>query len=317
MTRADDWAVIRDDSIAAFEAVDDGLQGAMAESYILRAIALQSGWTDPRVSTHLATLYGLRKADGGWGLQGKFDVFGDGTENPPPTTYTITDTDHVGAALLEAHAAGLAVPLSDIATLVDLTMTTQTFAFANGKSVAYSRSSNDAITATNNHDVHNVSAGAAWFLQQAQVAGVSYGGLNKRIVDLTRRLVAVYQASSSKGAWWPYRGPSSVSDSDTDHVSLVADLVYTSLCFPAGREVAYNVLASGHDDGPNARIGWARLAGLPPGPGAVLGDTTLWLVLADQWMGEIADFGVSATAPRRAQIAYWAARAAAQAAVVL
>lgn len=321
MTRAEDWHDIGVASVEAFEAVDDGGQGAMAYSYMLTAIGRLYGWADSRCSTYLAKLYSLRKADGGWGLESAFDVFGDGSSNPATTTYLITIGDQVGRTLLEARAAGLAVPLSDISTLVDLAMTTSTCTFsgAGGKAISYSRSTNDTVSTTNNRDVHNVAAGAAWFLQAAQQAGVAYSGLNKRINDLTRHLVSVYQPASSKGAWWPYRGPSSVSDSDTDHVAIVAECTYAGLCYPLGREVAYNVLAHGFDDEPNARIAWARLAGLPPGPGSMSSDgtTTLWLELADPYMADVANFGATASSPpRRAQIAHWAARAADQAAVV-
>lgn len=312
-----DWATIRDTAIAAFEAADTGNEVPFAYAYLIRGIARQSSWTDPRITMYLDKLYTLRNPDGGWGLGYPFTSPG-ASLNPADTTYTITMSDHVGPTLIEAHEQGLGVPLSDIQTLVNLVMTTQTCTFTSpgGKAIAYSRSGTDNVSTTNGRNVHNVNASAALFLKQAQAAGAVYSGLNKRIVDMARFENATYNPTT---AWWSYRGTGSASD--TDHTALQAEAMYLALDEQMGRETTYTILANGvggiHDDEPAARIAWARLAGLPPIPNALSGNTTLWLVLAEQYLQEVANFVTTCTTRQKAQIACWAARAADQAAVVL
>jgi hypothetical protein len=318
MTRAQDWAAIRDAAITRFELLEPTTsdKSPVMYSYYLRGVARQAGWNDSRVATALAKVYALRNADGGWGLNRTFTGPGN-VLNPADTTYTVTLADHVGPALLEARAAGLAVPLADIQTLVALIMTTQTCTFTTGKAIAYSRlpgqtGGNDDVTTTNGRNVHNVNAHAAMFLQRAQAAGgISYTGLNKRIIDITRFEVATYNPTTT---WWPYKGTG--SPSDTDHTASQADSMFT-LAYPLASEVAYQILKDGRDDEAAARIAWARLAALPPGPGRVVDTTTQWLVLADQWMDEVAAFVTTASLGSCGQIACWAAKASEQAAVIL
>lgn len=309
MTRADDWNAIADSFISAFELADDDAQVAHAYAAMVQAISTRYGWDDPRVTVYLEKVYERRNPDGGWGLGFAYDQWSDGSVNPATTTYTVTLADHVGPMLLDCYAQGL-VPGADISTCVSLIMTTQTATFPNpyGRAISYSRSSNDNVTPTNNRDVHNVVAHAGAFLSRANEAGFNATGLNRRIVDFTRHEVTAYNAATT---WWPYTGTG--APSDTDHAAAEAEAMLR-LAWHVGREVAYQILANGHDDEPAARIAWARLAGLPPGPGAVSGDTTLWLTLADQWMDEVAAYVTVANARQKAQVAYWAARAGARAA---
>jgi hypothetical protein len=330
--RSEAWGAIADKAIAAVEDLDDGHQRPMMYGYMLRAVAYRAGWDDPRVEDHLAKLYELRNADGGWGLGFVFTGPG-GTPNPADTTYTVTNCDHVGPSLIEARFNGLDVPLADIQKLVDLTMTTQTCTFPTGKAIAYSRlpgqtGGNDNVTVSNGKNVHNVNAAAAWFLQQAQHAGCARSGLNGRIIDMTAFEVASFDRDAK---WWPYKGTG--ADSDTDHAGFQAEMFYSGLklaapdpmpdvpagglSYPIGSEVAYQILNTGiggdHDDEPAARIAWARLAGLPPGVGRMVGATTQWLVKADQYLATISQFVDTAAITQKSQIAIWAARAAAQA----
>jgi hypothetical protein len=317
MTRAEDWGGIADDAISAFELADTGGEVPFAYAYLIRGIARRFGWDDPRVDAYLAKLYSLRNPDGGWGLGYVFTGPG-GVANPANTTYTITLSDHVGPTLIEAYLARPdLVPLADIQTLASLVMTTQTWSFPTGKAVSYSRNTHDDINATNGRNVHNVNASAGLFLCQAQAVGAVYGGLNKRVVDIGRFESSVYNPTT---AWWPYKGQGSTSG-DTDHTALQAEAMYLALAEQMGRETAYRILSDGvggiHDDEPAARIAWARLAGLPPIDNALSGTTTLWLVLADAYLTEVADFVTTCNTAQKAQIACWAARAADQAAEVL
>lgn len=307
--RSDDWGAIADTAIAGFEAADEGTETAHAYAYMLGAVARRSGWADPRVAAYLEAVYTLRNPDGGWGLNMVYDKFGDGSVNPATTTYTVTLADHVGPVLLDAFKQDL-VPAADISTIVGLLMSTQTFTFPTGKAVSYSRSANDNITATNDRDVHNVSALTAWFLQQANAAGFNSTGLHKRIVDLTRQLAYRYNPAT---AWWPYRGDQ--APQDTDHNAAVAEAMYVSLSYPIGREAVYRHMTNALADNAMAPIAHMRLAGLPGGPGSMSSEepgVSLWAVLGDDWLAEATLFVAAPPTNRaRAQAAYWAARNAA------
>jgi len=304
-TRADQWEAVAVDAITAFEAADQGGEEAHAYAYMAGAIARLYGWSDPRVQVYLDKVYALRKPDGGWGLNGAYDKFNDGTVNPATTTYTVTITDHVGLVLLDAYEQGL-VPAADIATLVSLTMSTQTWTFSNGQCTAYSRSSNDAISGTapaNQRCVHNVNALAAWWLRKANAAGFVASGLNVRVQNITRHEVANYLVATT---WWPYRG--TLQPNDSDHNSADAEAMY-DLANPIGREVAYQMLTHTYTDNAMAPMAHLRLVGLPPAPGSMSGATTLWCVLGDGWLTEVTLFVANAPTTRSlAQAAYWASR---------
>lgn len=309
MTRAQDWASIRDSAITAYEARPDAAtQVAHAHAYMAGARARQAGsWMDSSVTAYLATVYSKRKPDGGWGLDSDYDNFGDGSVNPASTTYTVTLADHVGPVLLDAFRSGHpSVAWADIQACASLLMTTQSYLFTSGRCLAYSRSSNDAVNATNDKGVHNASVLAGWFLLQAQAAGFSAGGLNQRVVDIVRHEVASYNRSTK---FWPYRGDQ--ADSDTDHTAAEAWAMY-SLAYPLGRESAYRIMTDPTTtDEPMATVARARLTNLPGQPGSwstTEPGATLWAVLGDNWLADCAAFVADPPSTRAlAQMAYWAA----------
>jgi len=326
MTRAQAWGQLADGAIAAFEAAADADgQPPMAYGYLIRAIAMRSSWSDSRIGTPttagtlLGKLYSQRNPDGGWGLGYEFTGPG-GVKNPATTTYGVTIADHVGIPLIEAHLAGL-VPKTDIQTLVNVAMGLQRCTFPSGVAVAYSNQPADKVTTTNGLDVHNVNAGVAVFLQAAQDIGCAKTGLNILVEDIQRFESAAWYNGGAR--WWPYKGTGSLGD--TDHTGYEADSFHgflsdriSGLGYPIGAELAYRILSTGvggdHDDKPSARIAWARLAGLPPSAGRMVGETTQWLVLADQYLDTITAFVAAGSNTRqKAQIACWAARAAARA----
>jgi len=302
-TRSDNWAARTDTAIAAFQTADTGTSGALAYSYITAAIAHRRGWDDPQVATYLAKLYALRNPDGGWGTNSAWDPFGDGTTNPASTTYTVTIAGHVGPVLLEAWQHGK-VPTADIQTLVNLLVTTQQQTTSTGRCVAYSRSTNDAITSANGYCVHNVDAIAGAFLQQANGLGFTKSGLNSLIVDITRRETAKYNAATK---WWNYSDANSGLN-DSDHNSAQAEAMYT-LVPQIGREVAWYQMTNTLADNEKSPIAHIRLASMPTGPGpAHSPGESWWCYLSDQWMAEADGFiTASANLPGRlAQIAYYA-----------
>lgn len=289
------WASLADNAITAYEAGSPGK--AQASACILRAIAYREGWEDPRIGLYLADLYALRNSDGGWGLNEAWDAFQNGTVNPSGTSYTITMADHVGPVLLDAYAEGL-VPASDILDLVGLLMTTQTPEWTSiGKCIAYSRNSNDNVSASNGRNVHNVNAAAAAFLWRCLESGFQYSGARKRISDMLKHVATYF---NPKTLWWPYAAAG--GQQDTDHNGATAEFLWHT--WPAvAREVAYKILSQFDLLGDNAKapIAVARLAGLG----------TEWRDYATVWTGEVEDLLTATTDPTvRAQLALWCARAA-------
>jgi hypothetical protein len=293
------WASLADDAITAYEAGTPGK--AQATACILRAIAYRSGWSDPRVGTYLADLYALRNPDGGWGLNVAWDGFQDNTTNPATTSYTITMADHVGPVLLDIHwhDSGL-VPASDIDTLVSLLMTTQTAEWSTiGKCIAYSRSSNDNVSASNGRNVHNVNAAAAGFLHRCLDEGFTYApaSMRRRVSDMLKHVATFF---NPKNLWWPYKGTTGTQD--TDHNGATAEFLW--LTWPdVAQEVAFEVLSRFDElqDNAKAPIAAARLAGLG----------LEWRSYAQLWIGEVEDLlNATTDATVKAQLALWCARAA-------
>lgn len=303
--RALRWQAIADEAITRFRAADSTASTAFALAYTAQAIAWRDGWTDYRVVAYLDRIYARANPDGGYGLGYAYDVFGDGTVNPASTTYTVTNVGHVGPVLLAGYEAG-AVPRAKVKTLVDLTMSTARINTEQGHCVAYSRDPDDAKPGL---CVHNVNAGAAWFLQEANAAGVGATGLAQLVTDITRREVYSYLPGTY---WWRYADTRSMNDAD--HNSYSAESMYR-LAYPIGREVSWQMMNTAYADNDGAPLVHMRLTALPAGPGAwspTEPGVTWWCTLGDQWFPE-AEAAVDRWAgntTRLAQVAYYAGRAA-------
>ena len=304
--RSDDWGALADQAITTFEAADAGNETPHSYAYIMGAIARRHGWQDPRIQTYLAKLYGLRNPDGGWGLNFPYDKFNDGTINPANTTYTVTLADHVGPVLLDAYVAGI-VPASDVSTITNLILTTQTATWTTaGRCVAYSRSPNDAVNPSNGRCTYNVNALAAMFLQMANGKGFVATGLNRRVSDISKNVINGF---NYKTLWWPWYTAVGSALQDTDHNAAMAEALYLGLSYGIGREVAFWHMDNALADNAMSPIAHMRLTGLPAMPGSTSGTTSLWCVMGDDWLAEAQTFVNSPPSNRaRAQAAYWAAR---------
>jgi hypothetical protein len=304
--RSDDWGALADQAITAFEAADAGNETPHAYAYIMGAIARRHGWQDPRIAIYLNKLYSLRNPDGGWGLNFTYDKFSDGTVNPANTTYTVTLADHIGPVFLDAYQAGV-VPASDIATIVNLILTTQVGTWSTaGRCVAYSRHSNDAVNTSNGRCVYNVNALAAMFLQLANGAGFNQSGLHRRVSDMSKNVLNGFNYQTLKWPWYTQAGS---PPQDTDHNAATAEALYLGLAYGIGREVTFYHMDNALADNNMSPIAHMRLTGLPPGPGSTSGTTTIWCVMGDNWLSEAQSFVNSPPNNRaRAQAAYWAAR---------
>lgn len=278
LTRAEEWRTRALAALAQYEQQPDpGTWGAITYGNALMAVGLLRGWDDPAVQTIYNKLLAIRNPDGGWGINQARDQFADGSVNPADTTYTVTIASHVGPALLAGYKAGV-LPKEPVQTIVNLLMTTPRIDWPEGRCIAYSRAPADA--SNNGYCVHNVNAAAAWFLDKANDAGVGKSGLNKMVLEITRR--EVYRFNSSL-LWWTYRD--AAGSQDADHNSFHAEMMY-GLALPIGREVAYHHMTTVYTDNANAPIAGIRLVALPMATGTRSGDTTLWCVLGDNWLDD-------------------------------
>lgn len=306
------WAAIRDQAVDRFEAMEGPAETPHALASMAQVTAWTSpdGWADPAAVAYLDRVRALKNPDGGWGIGKPHDVASDGTVNPASTSYTITMTDHVGPVMLDAYRAGAATR-AEVQAIVTWVMGVPYIQSANsqyGQCVAYSKHPNDQASY---QCIHNANASVAAWLTSAIEAGIGASGAQKRVVEVVRRETYAYLPMSPGGrpAWWRYMD--TTYEQDVDHNGAMADMLY-GLTYPVAREAAYQVMAGAVVDG-SAPLAYARIAGMPGGPGSMATDgsgTTLWCQMARTWTDEVAAYVTTAESRTAAQIAYWAARAA-------
>ena len=308
-TRSERWQARALDAFSRFEAADDGHEIPHTYAFAAQTRAWMYGWGDPQAVAYLDKVRSLRNPDGGWGLGYAYDFAGNGTINPPTTTYTVTLADHVGPVLLDAYKHGAAT-VAEVKAIVTLIMRMPRIHDAGemyGQCIAYSNSPLDSGAGM---CTHNVNAGAAQFLLDTNAAGVGTTGLMAYVVSATRRETASYREGDH---WWKYMDSMGIAQQDADHNSYMAETMYT-LAYPIGREVAWWQMTT--PGIPDSALAHARLTGLPGGPASMSADgsTTLWCELGDQWFGEfdawVDDRDAAGDARRLVQAAYYAETAA-------
>jgi hypothetical protein len=211
---ADRWTSLADqaghESVVAIGEQDAAGQDVRAQ--FVAALAWYSGqrfgWRDPRTQGWLDRLYTKKNGDGGYGLGYAFDAYQDGTVNPPDTTYTITVAWHVGRVLIAGYDGG-GVPAWQVRQAADVLLDLPTA--AGGQCPAYSANANDAGQAC----VWNVSAAAAWFLDQADRRGLGPAGRHGALVAAVRAWTAHLAASyrPDLNAWTYQEGAAAPLDS--------------------------------------------------------------------------------------------------------
>lgn len=319
--RVDTWRTMAAAALARFVAEDDGAQRTNTYAWALEAELRLHGDT-AYARTLLDKIWSQRKPDGGWGLPFAWDALSDGTVNPVETTYTVTNTGHVGPPLLLAHQMGMDEVVGPagtwrirdaLATIVLLTMTTVRIDNADGACIPYSRHINERVAYG---CVHNVNAGAAAFLWEANSYGIGRSGLATLVEGVTRREVADYRPTmicpdgSTRTGWWHYMGTPRCNSAD--HNGYTAESMYL-LAPLIGGNVAYRQMVTEHADSPHAPLAHLRLAALPAAPGRVDAVTGLpvWCLLGDQWIPEIQAYLDAATSLERVtQVAQGGARVA-------
>lgn len=311
--RADEWRALAVTALDAFEATDDvgdggtGTLKVASYGFAYEASGRLRGYDDVRTVRYLTKILSMKNPDGGYGLLTGYDLLGDGTTNPASTTYTVTLADHVGSPLLHGYLHG-AVPKAEIQSIVNLIMTTPRIDTAYGQCIAYSRHANDSVAYA---CVHNVNAGAARFLLEANSAGVGKSGLATLVEGVTRRETYAYLPASKN---WRYADTQVMSD--PDHQSYEAWSMYY-LTPPVGEQVAWSMMNT--DFMPSSglqqsAVVHARLTALPPGIGNIPPSPTStdrWCVLGDLWLPEVGAYiNALPDVGAAAQIAQLTARAA-------
>ncbi len=275
--RADDWRVIAQRALDQLEVLDTGgAQAATTLAYAAQATAWlsPSGWADPGATAYLPRLYSTQNPDGGYGLGYAYDAHQDGTVNPANTSYVVTSAGYVGPVLLDAYRAG-AVPRALVQEQFDVVATAPRIDTSAGRCIAYSRNANDVQPGL---CVHNVNAGAAAFLLEAGKDGFAVPWW--LIAGITKRELSAYNASTR---FWPYKDATAPAAQDADHNSYNTEGMY-GLAPPVAYSAAYVALTA---------------------------STTIWCVLADQWLDEVDAFVTAGftNIGRLAQVAYYASRA--------
>jgi hypothetical protein len=288
-TRAEQWRAVAVSALDAYEAAPAPASSqAMVYGHALLAVGRLYGWDDPRVQPLIASIMGVRNPDGGWGVSIPWDAFQDGSTNPASTTYTVTLSGHVGPALLEAWKHGALTDPEPLQTITRILVSqTPRLTNATGQCVTYSRASADS-----DYCVHNVSAGVADYLTRANEAGFGRSGLQKLIVDVTRREVTAYNTT---WAGWPYIDGQAV-EQDPDHGAYTARSLY-SLTYPVGREGVYAGLAAAatDDQGRRAHLQLPSTPGGAGSQGLVDPTTTLWCEMGDAWLVEAGAYVTAST----------------------
>jgi hypothetical protein len=289
-TRAEQWRAIAAQALDAYGLALVPVQSAaFTRGSALWATGTLHGWSDPRVQPALAQLMAVRNAEGGWGLGYPYPAF-DGSMNGAGTTYTVTLAGHVGPALLAAWRGGALTDPEPLTRITTLLMTTARYAPASGPSWC----------------IHNINAGVADYLTQANDAGFGRSGLQKLVVDIVRFEITTYNPAWSN---WSYQNTGN-AEQDPDHGAYSAASLYFA-AYPVGREAAFQLLAApaSSDDGRRAHM---RLVALPGGPGSMSRTepgVTLWCEMGDQWLLEAQAYvtGSAGDAKRLAQAAMFAA----------
>ena len=206
------WVVLTMEALARQQSLPTG-QSAYDASHQWNSLAILYGWDDAEAKAQLQRLRATRKPDGGYGVDGAWDAFQDGTVNPVSASYLITVTDHAGRALLEGYRAGV-IPASEIQPLVDLVLSWPTVQ-GDPNCLAYTRQPSDR-----RYCVYNVNSGAAWFLKAAYDAGIRRTGQ----LELSRRLYA-HDAALQHGGWWPYSSAAKPNTyQDWNHNAAMIDM---------------------------------------------------------------------------------------------
>lgn len=206
------WVQLTLDALARQQSLPTG-QTAYDAAHQWSALGILYGWSDPEATSQLQRLRATRKPDGGYGVDGAWDAFQDGTVNPASASYLITITDHAGRALLEGYKAGV-IPASEVRSLVDLVLSWPSVQ-GDPNCLAYTRQPSDG-----RYCVYNVNSGAAWFLRASYDAGIRRTGQ----LELSRRLYA-HDAALQHDGWWPYSSAAKPgSYQDWNHNAAMIDM---------------------------------------------------------------------------------------------
>ncbi len=295
---SDWWRTYAASALTKFNAGDTGSMDAFTYGMAAGASGFVNGWSNSKTTSLLNEMRQTKNADGTYGLGRTYDAFADGSVNPANTAYSVTMAGHVGPTLLEGYKAGV-VTKAEVQDLVQKLVNFPRVPVDKGICIAYSNAAVDSTQC-----VHNVNSGVAWFLHEANAAGIGATGMQRLISEITIQEVLSYRDTDF---WWPYIDDG--ANQDSDHNSYSIEAMYR-LAYWIGREAGYNMMTHDYNDLPSAPIVYIRLAGLPGGPGSWSNTTTmtLWCDLANSRRTQLQTYLTGANATRSAQIAYYAGR---------
>jgi len=235
-----EWYIYTEKAITLFYNENIEQDDVCTYAAIMYAIGLIYGWDHPDVSKYLEKIISLRNPDGGYGLNKECDAFGDGTINPPDTTYTITTDFLVGIPLLEAFKAGI-VSEEDIYSLIDLLLSAP---FGDnekpGICIAYSFHPNDQVGC-----VHNVNASVGYFFSKA----IDYGFKRDKMIEYINLITQreVYSYLPDEKGWYYWEGSSVIEPrlNDPNHAAASALFMRPmapTIAYEAGKHVMDNII---------------------------------------------------------------------------
>jgi hypothetical protein len=312
--RSEWWRGLASTALQKFQSTDAGSGTSFGYGHAAGASGILNGWTAAPTNALLTKLLGTRFTNGGYGLGVAWDAFGDGTTNASSTIYTVTVAGHVGPFLLAAYRnQSTVVARADVQNCISLLMNMPRVKVPRGVCLAYSNNVNDNPPVEGGlGQVHNVNAGAAAFLADANSAGFGASGMQKLITD-----VSLCETIGYNSAWrgWPYEDKSTAIQ-DADHDSYTAESMYGRaggpLAYWVGREAVYRLMT--HDYGSETRgpIAHTRLGSLGGGPGSwstVYPGTSLWSeYVYTKWKTEQEAYASTVTGDGAAQFAWFAAQ---------
>jgi hypothetical protein len=312
-TRSEWWRGLATTALQKFQATDTGKGTTFGYGHAAGASGILNGWTAAPTNALLTKLLGTRFASGGYGLNFAYDAFGDGTVNAASTVYTVTVADHAGTFLLAAYRnKSTVITRADVQNCVNLLMAMPRVKVPRGVCLAYSNNPNDNPPADGSlGQVHNVNAGVAAFLADANAAGFNATGMQKLITD-----VSLCETIGYNSTWrgWPYRDKDTAIQ-DADHGSYTAASMYGRTGGPqaywVGHEAVYQLMTHDYSSQPRGQIAHTRLGSLGGGPGSwstIYPGTSLWSeYVYTKWRTEQEAYAATATGDSAAQFAWFAA----------
>lgn len=230
---ADSWHAVSKDALTLALDADKGTVDPFPYSYTGAAIVNNYGWT-PTAVHYLDAVLSAQHSDGGWG-----NPFGDTS-----ISHAVTTTQHVGPFLLKGYRAGR-VPLKTVTRALDYVYRLPRDKTRPGWCLAPNPQAEGMC-------IHNISAGAALFVKQAQEAGIDYrpGMANELMTQVTKREVHEYSTTERS---WKYRDDLPQWN-DQDHNALCTEAMLSLAPVIGTHALAWSLRGAYDETAPLAHV---------------------------------------------------------------